>query len=266
MNEDRLRREVLPDYPGGEDNPKFRIEFLADYNVEDAEFRVTPVFDADAHASFFADYVEPEVFQPYVGIDFGYHPHHSAVAFGFLDFRKATFIVQDEFHAGQLTSRQLAEAIAAKETELWGNRPSHLPRLNAPLRYCDNNSPMTVADFVRDHGISVVPVQKKSQDEMLNRLNLSLDETRDGGARIRIHPRCERLTFELQNGLWNRTRTDYEKQRDGTHLDCLDALKYLNLNIDWRANPFTRVTFDPTKVFVPVAPRPGSARDKLFNL
>lgn len=264
LDESRVMTQIAPLIPGGIESARFKIEYECDYNVEDKNLRITPWFIATENDAFFDDYERPPLFQPFVGVDFGY-THSCAVVWGYLDYHHGALVIEDEFSAGQLTTTELADIIKEKEMQLWGNRPSHLPVLPLPIRISDNNAPMVVAEFCQTHGLRVMPSLKKQslgQAGMINRLNESLRDKK-----IRVHPRCKNLSFELENALWSPGKMTYARKSDTSHYDLLDALKYLNLDVDFTRSPYQNGGYDRTKVFIP-APNKTSvfaSRERAFG-
>lgn len=251
LNEERINRDIAPLYPGGIESARFRIEYEGDYNVQDNSLRVVPYFNRKENDAFFIDYERPELFQPYVGLDFGF-THSNGVVFGYLNFKRGCLVIEYEFKEKQLTSKDLAQAINQIEIDLWGNRPDHMTPLPKTLRHCDDNNLTGVADMSIVYGLPMVPFTKKQVlgiNGMINQLNLAFQNKQ-----VRIHPRCTELLFELENGLWaNDKKLTYKKRDDGSHLDLLDALKYLALSVDYTKNPASSIAYDTSKVFIPNA-------------
>ena len=48
-----------------------------------------------------------------------------------------------------------------------------------------------------------------------------------------MHPRCTNLKFQLPTGVFNSKQTDYLRTERTGHLDLIDALKYMVLNLRW---------------------------------
>lgn len=48
-----------------------------------------------------------------------------------------------------------------------------------------------------------------------------------------MHPRCTNLKFQLRTGVFNAKQTDYLGTERTGHLDLIDALKYVVLNLRW---------------------------------
>lgn len=194
----------------------------------------------------------PQFFDAYAALDMGgVDPH--AVLFGYWHFERAALVIEDELLLrDNENTTLLAEAIKAKERELWGDREyagtlrgatdfEELPdwllsaRGDAPgqpyLRVCDNDIQIA-KDLHQLHGISFIPTAK---DEKWHRINEARVLLRSG--RILIHPRCRHLERHLRTTVWaNERRKDY-RRKGGEHGDLVDALVYLVRNLNQVRNP-----------------------------
>ena len=231
VSKEHMERNILPLFPGGEMNDRFRQEYLADYTVTDASRRAVPEYDEQEQIDFFQGYMEPELFQRYVGMDIGWTAN-TAVVFAQYDFRNAVLSVVDEIVVNNKSLGEIAVLVKQKEQQLWG-KPNVFGELPPIRRYCDND-PVDIASMTRDHALPFVKVMKATKDAMLNTL-------RDGilKGRVRVDPnKCPMLNEDLKTGLMNADRTDYERSTDGSHLDTVDALKYLVRMVEWDKNPY----------------------------
>ena len=61
---------------------------------------------------------------------------------------------------------------------------------------------------------------------------------RFGSNKIRINRRCKNLIYQLKVGIWNDRKTDYKRGEKTGHLDAIDALVYLNRNVNTTKNPY----------------------------
>lgn len=64
------------------------------------------------------------------------------------------------------------------------------------------------------------------------------------GRSLFVHKRCEFLRVTLDNGIWNKNRTDFERTDALGHMDAIAALAYGNRMLDTHTNPAP-----PTKLF-----------------
>ena len=98
---------------------EFRREYMAE-RVTDKTLSVVGDDWELAKPTALVEVERPQFFDAYVSLDFGGVDPHAAV-FGYWDFKAATLVIEDELllRDGQNT-QELADAIKAKELELWG--------------------------------------------------------------------------------------------------------------------------------------------------
>lgn len=101
------------------------------------------------------------------------------------------------------------------------------------LRVADNNNLILLNDLQVSHGINFVPIPKDNSDAALNHMRMLIKQRK-----IVINPRCKTLIFHLQNAIWNKTRTSYQRSQDNGHFDAVDSLKYLCRGYQPNKNPY----------------------------
>lgn len=206
---------------GGWQAVGFRREHLNE-DIIDPTRAVVPEFNRKRHVV--VDYQRPPLFDCYTYLDLGYERDPTHILFCYYDYGKAQLIVEDELTFDHATSDKVAAAILAKEVELWGaKKPTH--------RVSDNDA-QQIADFAHIYGLECMPAMKYDKEVVINNL-----KTRFGQDKILIHQRCTQLIFQLEVGIWNRARTDYERIPGAGHLDGVDALRYGVRILDWTKNP-----------------------------
>lgn len=217
LSEEWLRREVIPLYAGGERDPEFQLEYMANWKASNQRARVTPAYDDEANLTAVEGYHAPPLYLPVVSADLGFHDYSGVIA-GHIDHRQHRLIITHEYYQPGATESEIAQAVRAIEHE------AGFARVPVPVqRWCDA-PPMVLAGLSRDHKVSVNPVRPSDRKHMISQLN---DFILKG--RILIHQRCETLRHQLVNGVWNSARNDYQRDQQGGHLDLVDALKYLVL-------------------------------------
>ena len=222
---------VVSDYErecGGRDTTAFRREYLCEWIV-DAERAVVPEFEYHAEA-IVAPVPPPTYEQPTVAIDVGFEDL-TAVLFGYWSFQTARLHIQAEVTIKRGRTDQVAEAIAAKERDLWGSNPN----LATPCRWSDTDLRL-IADLGELHGLGVTPTAKDDKEAQVNALRMLVKEEK-----LRIDPSCTALIGTLRTAVWNKARTSFERLREYGHADALDALIYLHRNVDRYSNPFPGV-------------------------
>ena len=85
----------------------------------------------------------------------------------------------------------------------------------------------------------MVPTRKDDKLAAINSLRLRFTQ-----GKIKINKRCKNLLFQLKVGLWNPQRTGFLRGENTGHLDAIDALIYLNRNINTTHNPFPAAQYD----------------------
>ena len=85
--------------------------------------------------------------------------------------------------------------------------------------------------------------------------------------KIMIDPKCERLIYQLENGVWNDKRTDWVRSEELGHCDGISALAYFNRCAKWRRNPFPKGYYDPRNSFdIDQGPKDSATKDLIRNI
>jgi hypothetical protein len=223
----RLRYLITQAHKGGENNPTFRREYMADYSLADPERKVMREFDVKSNNEWFETYAGPgnRLVRMYTGLDYGYSDP-CGLLFGFYDPEEGALVVEYEFAKRQMSTDDVGAEVMAGERKLRTQLPNALPEA---IRVMDI-SPQLMADLHNGFNLKFEPAAKvPNMLAMLNRLRTSFNE-----GKVRINPRCTQLIFQLTSGIFDqKTRGGYVRTSIAGHLDLLDALKYLNLNVRW---------------------------------
>jgi len=83
-------------------------------------------------------------------------------------------------------------------------------------RITDNSHPLLTQDLAIKHGISFIPVKKKTLPEMVNRLRVFVKN-----GRLKIDPACKELILNLETASWNNHRDAFERSAAIGHADGL---------------------------------------------
>lgn len=221
---------------GGEDSTAWQREGLA-RRVVDETRAVVPEF-TKVQSEIVLDLPRPEHFYAWVAADVGFYDMTVALL-GWGDFKAGKLVVADEVVMQRARSSEINRAVASRERLIFGHNAPRLRIIDAPA--------ITVADMSDkvQFGTSEKPdvvsmswqlAAKDDADAALNALRIAVAERR-----IVIHPRCKTLISHLRNGIWNKSRTAFERvrtEREAHHFDGIDALKYLVRHADVRLNPF----------------------------
>ena len=217
---DRLMKES-----GGSESTTWKREYLCQFILDDDLALVKEWKDE------FATEIPKDEFYIYyhklVGMDLG-RKDHTALVFGYYDFKKAALVIEDELTmiGAQWTNLTLKDETVAKELALWGEQKTF-------RRVSDNNEPNMLVDLSSTHNISFMPVKKDaSLEQMVNRVR---EWVKDG--RIIIHPRCKMLLGCLKYGIWDKNRKGFARSKVYGHFDHFAALMYLLIHTPSHSNP-----------------------------
>lgn len=214
---------------GGINSSIFRREYLCE-PVADEESLVVPEFKESIHV--FDERPRPPFFDFYVGCDLGFKDK-TALLFGYYDFEAVTLVIEDELVVSGWNSKQITDKAKEIEGALYPTRRPY-------LRVSDNDV-QQLHDMATMCEYQLVPTRKDDKEAAINDLRLRFAEQK---GKIRINSRCKSLIYQLKVGMWNEAKRDYLRGTETGHLDCIDALIYLNRNINITKNPFPAPTYD----------------------
>lgn len=223
---ERLKHLFNVLHPKGEDDHVFRREYMADETVTDPDKLIIREWNPSVNDEFFRTYPgPPNPVRPYFGIDYGFSDPCGIVA-GYLDYMQGCLIITHEHVARKMNTDDLGEKLIEIENLL----RLELPGMIEPIRVIDID-PSLASDLFSRFSIRVEPTFKvPSIITMLNRLRVAFLQ-----GKIRVHPRCKELRFQLSAGVFTKKEgsTEYLRTDRGGHNDALDALRYVNLNCRW---------------------------------
>lgn len=224
-------QETIESYMGGMKNPEFRREYLCE-NIQSADTMIIPEFSEDVEKEVVVPWLRPPHYDYYVSADIGFKDF-TAVLFGYLDFKNAKFIIEDELIVNKITTKELADKIKEKENHLLFD-PIIQDMKQPHLRVCDNNL-FVINDLQRLHGITFLPTAKDDLEAAVNNTRILV-----GGKQIIINPRCTTLIRHIKNGNWKKSdkKRQFARSSDDGHYDALAALIYMVRNIDWNRSPY----------------------------
>lgn len=229
---DQVELDKIIEECGGIDSNDFRREYLCHIMV-DTEFAIVPEF-SEVKDKIIKEWPRPPFYDSYVAMDIGMKDL-TVVLFGYFDFREAKLIIEDEFviNGQKFNTKSLAEGIKQKEDQNFTDKLSG--EFRPPyLRVSDNNL-IVIKDLWDLHGLRFIPTRKDDADAALNVLrNYIQDE------KIIINPRCKTLINHLETGVWNKSKSSFERSADKGHFDAIDSLKYLVRNVRFNKNPYPK--------------------------
>ena len=215
---------------GGEHTTTWRREYLCEF-VTDTDLAII----SEWHDKFIQEIPRDEFYRyyhKYVGMDLGVKDL-TACIFGYYDFKRASLIIEDEFHTSgsSLNTEVLVSMIRSKEAELWGDYPSE-PGKPVPFRrISDNNWPLLMNDFNSLHNLTFIATNKDLLEAMINEVRIMVQN-----GRIIVHPRCKQLIGCLKYGVWNNKKTQFARSTTYGHFDHVSSMIYLVRNLAY-TNP-----------------------------
>jgi len=229
-NEKQLK--MFEEEAGGAESDTFRREYLCEI-ITDRNRAIFPAC-TEAHIKHVAVACEkPTHYSPdhYISIDPGGRDN-TGILFAYWDYDEATLVVEHEAVLESSSTEDIVKAVDDVLKGPWeGIKPHKI--------IMDNNNLILVKDMQKLHGLSVKATKKDKKEAQVNNTNLMLAHKQ-----IKINPRCKQLIQQCRFGIWNKTRTSFERTNALSHCDALDALVYLVRNISRSKNPYPAVTYD----------------------
>lgn len=237
---------------GGEHSTTWRREYLCEH-VTDAYLQII--------SGWSEKYVEAvprdafyNFYHKYVNMDLGVKDH-TAATFGYYDFRRAAYIIEDEFIInGPMMNTQILQAhLKAREMNLWAegvniefkdplmltqDEISHVNTLYAYhqpkvyLRVSDNNNPLLLQDLSHLHQLHFMATDKGKLVEMVNATKILVSQSA-----LIVHPHCKQVIGCLKYGVWDKHRKAFDHSKVFGHFDALAAVIYGVRNLDQITNP-----------------------------
>lgn len=228
---DKQKAKIVSRYIGGRDNIQFRREFLCQLIADVTRLVIPESIQDHLMNDMIMDHDRPQFFDSYTSVDFGVKDWTGGV-FAYYDFRNDCVVIVDEFvlNSQDHTTATIAENIKQKELENF-QLPDGTAKPPA-FRVCDNDLQI-IMDLNRLHNLVFIPTRKDDKTAAINEFRYKI-----GQGKLKIHPRCKNLIFQLKNGVWNKAKNRFEHTSDGSHLDVLDAAIYMVRNIQYQKNPF----------------------------
>jgi len=263
--------KIIARYPGGENNPKFRCEYLCEIAIEKSSM-VIPEFTQQIEKKIVREHERPPFYDTYTAGDPGFKDL-TGVLFSYYDFKKNILVIEDELvmNGAELTTESLANNIKQKEKKNFV-----IPVTNEAkepfLRIMDNNNLILINDLYMLHELSFIATKKDNKEAQINQVRLMISNKQ-----IAINPRCRNLIYHLKNAKWDKHHKAFKRMPDtpdrtlkGGHADLLDALIYLVRNLVKGKNPYP-YDYDELKgndIFRPdgtLKDKKTSLMNKLFN-
>lgn len=237
---------------GGANSTTWRREYLCEH-ITDANLAIISDW-CDEYVKEVPRDIYYGFYHKYVNMDLGVRDH-TAATFGYFDYLKAQYIIEDEFviNGPSMNTKILQAHLKHKEMSNWAdnytfniqdpekiqdqeidhidacysqNRPKVL------LRVSDNNNPLLLQDLSLLHGLHFVPTDKGRLNEMVNTVKIRV---RSGG--LIVNPKCKQTKGSLKYGVWDKHREKFAESKVYGHFDALAALIYGVRNLNVTTNP-----------------------------
>lgn len=143
-------------------------------------------------------------------------------------------VIEDEYSVSgnEFTTSDIVREIRDREASHFTS-PFDGTYIKPKLRVADNNNPILLNDLALKHGLIFNTTRKDEKRAAINALRMEIQNRR-----IAINPRCENLIRHMENGLWAKSKDEFQRSADNSHYDFVDALIYLHRNVIRGSNPF----------------------------
>ena len=228
--------EKLKEEAGGEETTSWRREYMCEKIVEET-IAIVPEFDK-MKKELVVEHSLPRYFQCYTVADFGFNDL-TVVGFWEYLFDEGLLYCRDELVFKNQGTAMIAPAIRERELKLWGRQ--------ADKRYGDPNtgnsnsqtttgtrkkSVIALADFHTFHDLHFSPVNRSELQQTVNKLREAITRKE-----LNFHPRCHTTISHMKGGIWNDSRTSFERSAGTGHFDAIAMVMYANKHIDRQHNP-----------------------------
>jgi hypothetical protein len=154
---------------------------------------------------------------------------HTGMLFARHDFYNNQLQIVDEIFENYKDTQFLVDLLLKKIDK---NFPSEV---REHLTIKADTTALNLADFNRllyPKGYYVLEVNKYDRDAALNRMRSGIQNRM-----VMVQDNCPELFYQLNNGIWNKTRKNFERSKKLGHCDLLDCLIYLFRECRWNENP-----------------------------
>lgn len=205
----------------------WKREYLCQH-VTESERAIIPEFTKDRQERVVMPWPRPEYCHKWTFVDTGFIDF-TGVLFCYYDFIKAKVVFEDEllinFKEEGMTTRLLAERIFAKEKELWGD--------DEPYARFGDGDLIVLNELTSEHGLTINQVAKDHLEAQVNQARIDILQERTV-----ITPNCVKTRAHIQNAIWNKQRTKFDRSSTDGHYDLLATFIYALRHVNRDANPW----------------------------
>lgn len=206
---------------GGKESTTWKREYMADFVTEESVM-IVPEFPK--HRSVIVrEWKRPEHFYCWVVADVGFNDL-TVIGFFYVDFYAGKLVLEDELVFVRTRSEVVNKAVRQKlEALRWPEPVSFI---------ADTLAKNTIVDMSDDE-TSWSPPVKHNAEAAINLLRLFVHRDQ-----LVVNPRCKVVLSHLDYGIWNKSRTSFERSDEFGHFDGIDMLKYACRSVDLSSNPY----------------------------
>lgn len=251
--DDAMAREM-----GGRDTPEYQREIecklISDgSNLIIPEFGRGDIVDEKQRLianAFVGEHERPKHYIAYTIGDMGgagkMTTDRTGILFAFLDFTDETLVIEDELFLRDYDTESLALMWRDKCRQVY-DQSSEREQGRELLRvywYADCTEQQRI-DFARLYQVTTSPIITQDKEAARKLLRTAFNV-----GRIKIHPRCVELMYQLRNGT-RLPRGDFTRSDRLGHCDLVSALIHLYRVVNFDENPIPTPTYDRSEYFVP---------------
>jgi len=216
---------------GGAESTDVRREYFCERVVDESR-AIVPEFTRH-RADLICDRPKPRYHRCYTIADFGFSDM-TVVGFWEHHFDDDLLYQRDELVFRNASTATIAPAIAEREVELWGRASDERwGDPNSTASTAVRESEITINDFVEYHGQRWSACRRDRLHPAVNALRVSV-----GRGGMAWHPRCTTTIAHLGGGIWNASRSSFERSGEHGHFDGVAMAMYAERHIDRSRNPY----------------------------
>ena len=245
---------------GGRDHPAYRREILCELVSDDSKLIIPEYCRGDVlddqgkirGNQYLGSRERPEAYYAFTVADMGgagatkKSKDRCGVLFAYVDFHEQVLVIEDELFMRDLDTQSIAETWKNKAEELYDkdtekDEGRHVARID----WWADAAPQQLVDFSSLYDLSPSAAPNTDRDAARRLLRTAFNL-----GRIRIHPRCENLVYQLRNGT-RKPNGDWARSDKLGHCDLVSALIYMYKVADFESNPTPKEKFSKDTFFVP---------------
>jgi hypothetical protein len=216
---------------GGRDSERCRREYFVE-RIRSDDHVVLPEFSTAKHVR---SLTPPKYGVGFTVIDPGVRDL-CGVAVGYLDFELHKMVFKRSWAKRGANTKEVAEAIKELEADVFKDLRYWSGRAvveNPFQRFSDTEARM-ILDLGQLHKLKFAAADKQDSEAALNALRVALTNEH-----IIVDPAAKEMISHMENAVWNKNRTSYDRSVAYGHFDMVDVAKYAwrMMNSSLKKNP-----------------------------